>query len=115
MTWTGRYKSGQSYQDRSTFIEITLFESPILSHYPPLFEKTKKFDYPIDKFTPYDVHSIMHYDGTLRGHFSNPVLIDRQTKRGIEVNKQLSVLDIKKLNEMYPCNPTAPACGKLKK
>ena len=76
------------------------------------FEKTKQFDYPIDKLAPYDVESIMHYDGTLRGHFSYPIMKDKKTNKGIKVNRQMSTLDIQKLNEMYPCNPGS-SCGKL--
>ena len=75
------------------------------------FEKTKKFNYPIDKSTPYDIHSIMHYDGYLRGRLVKPIMIDKRTQKGIGVNKQMSSLDIKKLNEMYPCDSTA--CGKF--
>ena len=80
-------------------------------HLASILEKTKKFNYTIDKSTPYDIHSIMHYDGYLRGRFVNPVMIDKRTQKGIGVNKQMSSLDIKKLNEMYPCDSTA--CGKF--
>ena len=55
----------------------------------------------------------MHYDGYLRGRLVKPIMIDKRTQKGIEVNKKMSSLDIKRLNEMYPCNPTAPACGKF--
>ena len=65
-----------------------------------------------DTLTKYDIHSIMHYDGTLRGYFSNPVLTDKITGKGIPVNREMSPLDIQKLNKMYPCKPIGPACGK---
>ena len=48
----------------------------------------------------------MHFDGTLRGLFSNPVMTDKLTGEGIGLNKEMSPLDIKKLNEMYPCKST---------
>lgn len=51
----------------------------------------------------------MHFDGTLRGLFSNPVMTDKLTGEGIGLNKEMSPLDIQKLNEMYPCK----YCGKL--
>ena len=63
--------------------------------------------------TAYDVHSIMHYDGTLRGHFAYPVITDKITGKGIEINRKMSSLDIKKLNKMYPCQSTGQACGKF--
>ena len=56
----------------------------------------------------------MHYDGTLRGHFARPIITDKITGKGIEVNKEMSPLDIKKLNKMYPCKPTGPVCGKCR-
>ena len=77
-------------------------------------EKTSKIDWnSTEKLTEYDIHSIMHYDGTLRGHFANPILTDKITGKGIEVNKKLSPLDIKKLNKMYPCKETGSVCGKF--
>ena len=59
----------------------------------------------------YDIHSIMHYDGTLRGNFPNPIIVDKLTGKTIEVNRKMSPLDIEKLNEMYPCKQTGPALG----
>ena len=47
----------------------------------------------------------MHYDGTLRGYFSTPIIKDKNTGKGIEVNRKMSPMDIKKLNQMYPCKP----------
>ena len=61
----------------------------------------------------YDIKSIMHYDGTLRGRFTDPIIVDNLTGKGIEVNRNMSALDIQKLNEMYPCKPTGPAFGKF--
>ena len=77
--------------------------------------KIYKFDWlPTDKnLTKYDIKSIMHYDGTLNGWFpeNNPVMKGLDGSK-IEVNKELSPLDIEKLNKMYPCQQTSPACGK---
>ena len=78
-----------------------------------MLEKTSKINgNSTDTLTKYDIHSIMHYDGTLRGYFSNPVLTDKITGKGIPVNREMSPLDIQKLNKMYPCKPIGPACGK---
>ena len=57
----------------------------------------------MNSLTAYDVQSIMHHDGTLRGYFSSPVITDKRTGKGIAVNKEMSPLDIEKLNLMYPC------------
>ena len=65
-----------------------------------------------DNLTKYDIQSIMHYDGTLRGHFAYPIMTDKRTGKGIEINRKMSSLDIQKLNKMYPCQSTGPACGK---
>ena len=62
---------------------------------------------------PYDVKSIMHYDGTLRGRFPNPIMTDKRTGKGIKVNRKMSPLDIAKLNMMYPCASSVFGCGKL--
>ena len=79
-----------------------------------IIEKTLKFDWSgEDKLTAYDTHSIMHYDGTLRGFFRNPIMKDKITGQGIGINREMSQLDIQKLNKMYPCQPIAPACGKF--
>ena len=63
--------------------------------------------------TAYDTHSIMHYDGTLRGFFRNPIMKDKMTGQSIGINKEMSQLDIQKLNKMYPCKPITPACGEF--
>ena len=57
----------------------------------------------------------MHYDGTLRGRFSikTPIMRDKKTGKSIEINKQMSPLDIQKLNKMYPCKTRKSTCGKL--
>ena len=74
----------------------------------------EKFDWePTDVVTEYDTKSIMHYDGKLRGYFSNPIMVDKITGKGIELNKEMSPIDIKKLNEMYPCKTTGPCPGKF--
>jgi len=76
--------------------------------------KTEKYNWTsTDDLTDYDIHSIMHYDGTLRGYFSHPVMTDKRTGKGIEINRKMSSLDIQKLNKMYPCQSTGPACGKF--
>jgi len=51
----------------------------------------------------YDTASIMHFDGKLGRTFSTPVITDKMTGESIPVNKNLSPLDIEKLNKMYPC------------
>ena len=42
---------------------------------------------------------------------------DRKTGETIGINRELSKIDIEKLNKMYPCTPTskptAPTCGKF--
>ena len=77
-----------------------------------MFKKTEKFDWiPTDNFTAYDTQSIMHYDGTLRGFFSKPIMTDKLTGKSIGINRELSKLDIQKLNKMYPCKPIGPTCG----
>ena len=57
----------------------------------------------------------MHYDGKLieTNLFQNPVMRDKCTGQSIGINTKLSKLDIRKLNKMYPCKPTAPACGEF--
>ena len=94
-----------------------------------MIEKTYKYDStPGDKLMAYDKNSIMHYGGTLRGRFSSPIITDKITGKSIGVNREMSPLDIEKLNQMYPCAKTppttsqqtpliiyitAPSCGKL--
>ena len=56
----------------------------------------------------------MHYDGKLRNLFNYPIIVDKLTGEGIEVNKEMSQLDIQKINEMYPCKPSDPPFGKIK-
>ena len=55
----------------------------------------------------------MHYDGKLNGFFQNPIMKDKITGQSIGINKEMSQLDIQKLNKMYPCKPIAPACGEF--
>ena len=64
-----------------------------------------------EKLGPYDKNSIMHYDGKLRNIFKYPIIVDKLTGEGIEVNKEMSQLDIQKINEMYPCKPSDPLLG----
>ena len=49
----------------------------------------------------YDVTSIMHYDGELGG--KTPIMTDKRTGKNIGVNREMSPMDIQKLNKMYPC------------
>ena len=57
----------------------------------------------MNSLTAYDLHSIMHYDGSLNGYFPSPVMTDKRTGKGIAVNKEMSPSDIVRLNRMYPC------------
>ena len=59
--------------------------------------------------TKYDTKSIMHYPGFMRGEI---FMTDKLTGERIEENKNMSRLDIEKLNKMYPCNNTDLVCGK---
>ena len=59
--------------------------------------------------TKYDTKSIMHYPGFMRGEI---FMTDKLTGKRIEENKNMSRLDIEKLNKMYPCNNTDLVCGK---
>ena len=76
--------------------------------------KTKKIGWiqETDNLMEYDVQSIMHYDGTLRGHFSTPVMTNKITGESIAVNRKMSPLDIQKLNKIYPCK-SEPVGGKF--
>ena len=80
-----------------------------------IFEKNEKFDWnSSDNLTAYDIKSIMHYDGGfLRGFFSNPIMTEKITGNSIGINKELSLLDIQKLNKIYPCKQTSLNCGKF--
>ena len=74
--------------------------------------KFQKYNYsPGDD--PYDVTSIMHYDGRLRGHSQTPIMTDYKTRKSIGVNREMSPMDIQKLNKMYPCEQANPSCGKF--
>ena len=79
--------------------------------WPKIFWKILKFDLtPNDTSTAYDIQSIMHYDGTLRGFFSKPIMTNKVTGKSIGVNRKMSPMDIQKLNKMYPCKSS---CGKF--
>ena len=41
-------------------------------------------------------------------------MTDKITGKGIPVNREMSPLDIQKLNKMYPCKPIGPICGKFR-
>ena len=74
--------------------------------------KFQKYNYsPGD--APYDVTSIMHYDGKLRGHFQTPIMTNKRTGNSIGVNREMSSMDIQKLNKMYPCKQADPPCGRF--
>ena len=62
---------------------------------------------------PYDVTSIMHYDGKLRGHSQTPIMTDKKTGKSIGVNRKMSPMDIQKLNKMYPCKQADLPCGRF--
>ena len=55
----------------------------------------------------------MHYDGLLKGFFQNPIMKDKFTGESIEINTELSKIDIQKLNKIYPCKPEASSCGEF--
>ena len=72
----------------------------------------------MNSLTAYDKQSIMQFDGTLRGRFDIPVMTDKITGKSIAVNRELSALDIVRLNKMYPCesnySSTKPWLGSIK-
>ena len=99
---------------------VSYFHEQVAPMLKVFFEKTLKFNWTsTDNLTDYDVHSIMHYDGTLRGRFAYPVMTDKRTGKGIEINRKMSSLDIRKLKKMYPCKSKGQkvlvnqACGKF--
>ena len=57
----------------------------------------------MNSLTAYDKQSIMQYDGTLSEFFNIPVMTDKITGKSIALNRELSALDIVRLNKMYPC------------
>ena len=109
----------QSFLERKNRGSISQIKAKAFQFIIPkskIFEKAQKFDStPTDNFSPYDTQSIMHYDGLLRGFFpkSNPIMKDKITGLSIGINRQMSKLDIEKLNEMYPCKPVDPLCGRF--
>ena len=54
----------------------------------------------------------MHYDSYLNGFFPVPIMVNKTTGASIGVNKEMSPIDIRKLNAMYPCKSTNSSCGK---
>ena len=100
---------------KACFLEFMIIHRQRLFNYPKkIFWKTLKFDLtPNDTSTAYDTQSIMHYDGTLRGFFSTPIMTDKTTGKSIGVNMKMSSMDIQKLNKMYPCKQTNLICGKF--
>ena len=54
----------------------------------------------------------MHYDSLLGGLLSNPIM-KNITGESIGINKEMSQLDIQKLNQMYPCKQISSTCGKF--
>ena len=77
------------------------------------FKNLQKINLTSTYLSEYDTKSIMHYDGLLRGVFQHPVIKDKLTGKGIGINKNMSSLDIEKLNKMYPCKGKDPICGKF--
>ena len=45
----------------------------------------------------------MHYDSTLNGIYKNDPVMKKKDGSLIQINKEMSQLDFKTLNEMYPC------------
>ena len=79
-----------------------------------MLQKTLKFNLtPNDTATAYDTRSIMHYDGTLGGIFSTPIMTEKITGKSIGVNREMSPIDIQKLNKMYPCKQVDHLCGRF--
>jgi len=99
-----------TYNDRASNLHIKVH-----FHWQyKVFLKTQKFvPTPGENLTAYDTASIMHYDGTLRGYFQTPIITDKKTGKSIVVNRKMSPMDIKKLNQMYPCKQTNLICGKF--
>ena len=90
------------------------FSLRLLKKRKKMLQKTLQFNLtPTDTSTAYDTRSIMHYDGTLRGFFSTPIMTDRITGKSIGVNREMSPMDIQKLNKMYPCKQADSPCGKF--
>ena len=76
-------------------------------------EKTQKFKSThTDRHTTYDTLSIMHYDSLLGGSLRDPIM-KTITGESIGINKEMSKLDIEKLNQMYPCKQAGPASSKF--
>ena len=100
---------------KACFLEFMIIHRQRFFKYTnKIFKKTLKFDLtPNDTSTAYDTLSIMHYDGTLRGFFSTPIMTDKATGKSIGVNRKMSPMDIQKLNKMYPCKSADPVCGKF--
>ena len=81
--------------------------------YDKMWKPEKLNFHPMNNLTAYDKQSIMHFDGTLRGRFSTPVITDKLTGKGIAINRELSLLDIEKLNKLYPCKSAELVSGKF--
>ena len=108
------FRLGKSFFTKIGAFRFYIFRGAHWNNQNNTTEKIWKFDRSDENdLTAYDTRSIMHYDGTLSGFFENPIMKERITGKGIEVNRELSQIDIEKLNKMYPCKQTASACGKF--
>ena len=115
MAATKKYKGLLNDLRKACFLEFMMIHRERGFNNPKkIFWKTLKFDLtPNDTSTAYDTQSIMHYDGTLGGFFSTPIMTNKTTGKSIGVNRKMSSLDIQKLNKMYPCKQTNLICGKF--
>ena len=98
--------------DRDEHIEVDVDRLPV--GYQAQFMKYNSTFMNITKSLSmeYDTKSIMHYDGSLAGWFPNtPILVDKTTGKGVTLNTEMSPIDIKKLNEMYPCQSNCQTNG----
>ena len=106
MTAVESYGLSQQFR-KACFLEFEIIGTS------QFLKKTLKFKRtPADNLSGYDTSSIMHYDGTLRGFFLNPIMKDKISGESIGVNREMSSMDIQKINKMYPCEPSVPVCGK---
>ena len=52
----------------------------------------------------------MHYDSTLNGIYKHDPVMKKKDGSLIPINKEMSVLDIQTLNQMYPCYQGCDQC-----
>jgi len=91
----------QNRPDRDDYVKINLENVDPEQAYifnkmtRELFGKSLEYDY--------DIQSIMHYPGNAFSNNNEPTIIDKRTNQQIQLNEKLSVTDLKKLNDFYPC------------